>query len=183
MQPIVGYYSDRTWKRLGRRRPYFLFGAIVATLALFVMPNSSALWIAAGLLWILDASINVSMEPFRAYVGDQLPPSSARGYAMQSFFIGVGSVIASLLPWLLAKAGVAKYRGAGEIPDTVKYAFYFGGTMLFIAVGWTVVSTREYPPEQLEAFDDAASCAMRQVDRASARTRRRSGWLLGGRRC
>jgi maltose/moltooligosaccharide transporter len=157
VQPIVGYYSDRTWNRLGRRRPYFLVGAIIATLALFAMPNSSALWMAAGLLWILDASINVSMEPFRAYVGDQLRPSQRpTGYAMQSFFIGVGSVIASLLPWLLTKVGVGNTAGVGEIPDTVKYAFYFGGTMLFLAVGWTVFSTREYPPDQLTKFDDAA---------------------------
>ena len=99
VQPVVGYFSDRTWTRLGRRRPYFLAGAILATLALFVMPNSPTLWIAAGTLWILDASINISMEPFRAFVGDQLPPSQrASGYAMQSFFIGVGAIVASLLP-------------------------------------------------------------------------------------
>lgn len=156
VQPIVGYYSDRTWTRLGRRRPYFLFGAVIATFALFFMPNSPALWMAAGLLWILDASINVSMEPFRAYVGDQLPPSQRpTGYAMQSFFIGVGSVIASLLPWILAHLGVGNTAAAGEIPDTVRYAFYFGGTMLFLAVGWTVFSTREYPPHVLTSFDDA----------------------------
>jgi maltose/moltooligosaccharide transporter len=157
VQPIVGYYSDRTWNRLGRRRPYFLAGAIFATLALFAMPNSSALWIAAGLLWILDASINVSMEPFRAYVGDQLAPNQRpAGYAMQSFFIGVASVIASLLPWILSKVGVANTADVGAIPDTVKYAFYFGGAMLFLAVGWTVFSTREYPPDRLARFDDAA---------------------------
>lgn len=160
VQPLVGYYSDRTWNRLGRRRPYFLFGAIIATLALFAMPNSPALWIAAGLLWILDASINVSMEPFRAYVGDQLPPSQRpSGYAMQSFFIGVGSVIASLLPWLLAKFGVGNTAAAGEIPETVKYAFYFGGFVLLSAVGWTVASTREYAPNVLKRFDDAAGVA------------------------
>jgi len=154
VQPIVGYYSDRTWTKLGRRRPYFLFGALAATIALFFMPNSSALWIAAGLLWILDASINVAMEPFRAYVGDQLPTEQRpSGYAMQSFFIGVGSVIASLLPWMLAKAGIANTAGPGEIPDTVRFAFYVGGAILFIAVGWTIVSTREYPPELLRAFD------------------------------
>jgi maltose/moltooligosaccharide transporter len=154
VQPIVGYYSDRTWTSLGRRRPYFLFGAIAATLALFYMPNSPTLWIAAGLLWILDASINVAMEPFRAYVGDQLPTEQRpSGYAMQSFFIGVGSVIASLLPWLLTKAGVGNTAGPGEIPDTVKYAFYFGGAVLFLAVGWTIVSTREYPPDVLKSFD------------------------------
>jgi maltose/moltooligosaccharide transporter len=170
VQPIVGYYSDRTWTRLGRRRPYFLFGAIAATLALFFMPNSSALWIAAGLLWILDASINVSMEPFRAYVGDQLPPPQRpRGYAMQSFFIGIASVIASLLPWILAKLGVANVAAPGEIPDTVKYAFYFGGTMMLGAVSWTVFSTREYPPDELRNFADAGVVRNRPLDVHRAR--------------
>src|ERR687897_745634 len=118
VQPIVGYYSDRTWTRLGRRRPYFLFGAIAATLALFFMPNSPTLWIAAGLLWILDASINVSMEPFRALVGDMLPNRQrAFGFAMQSLFIGVGAIVASALPWILANvAGVANTAAPGELP-------------------------------------------------------------------
>ncbi|MGH8032216.1 MAG: MFS transporter [Luteimonas sp.] len=156
VQPIVGYLSDRTWNRFGRRRPYFLIGAVLATLALFAMPNSPTLWIAAGLLWVLDASINISMEPFRAYVGDQLAPRQrATGYAMQSFFIGVGSVVAGLLPWLLEKAGVANTAPEGQIPDTVRYAFYFGAAALLVAVGWTVLRTREYSPEQLAGFDDA----------------------------
>jgi maltose/moltooligosaccharide transporter len=158
VQPIIGYLSDRTWTRLGRRRPYFLVGAVLATLALLCMPNSPVLWVAAGLLWVLDASINISMEPFRAFVGDQLTPRQRpHGYAMQSFFIGVGSVVASLLPWLLAKMGVSNVAGAGHIPDTVKYAFYLGGVVLLVSVLWTVLSTREYPPEQLNAFDDNAS--------------------------
>jgi maltose/moltooligosaccharide transporter len=123
VQPIVGYYSDRTWNGLGRRRPYFLAGAVLTTLALFAMPNSPSLWIAAGLLWILDASLNISMEPFRAFVGDQLSPKQRpTGYAMQSFFIGIGAVVASLLPWLLATAGVQNSAEPGGIPDTVKYA-------------------------------------------------------------
>jgi len=156
VQPIIGYLSDRTWTRLGRRRPYFLIGAVLATLALLCMPNSPALWVAAGLLWVLDASINISMEPFRAFVGDQLPPRQRPlGYAMQSFFIGVGSVVASLLPWILAKLGVSNVAGVGGIPDTVKYAFYLGGAVLLVSVGWTIFSTPEYPPEQLEAFDDS----------------------------
>ncbi|KAF1688179.1 MFS transporter [Pseudoxanthomonas broegbernensis] len=156
VQPVVGYFSDRTWTRLGRRRPYFLAGAILATLALFAMPNSPTLWIAAGMLWILDASINISMEPFRAFVGDQLPSSQrAGGYAMQSFFIGAGAIVASLLPWLLARAGVANTAAPGEVPDTVRYAFYFGGAVLFAAIGWTVLRTREYPPEALARFDGA----------------------------
>jgi len=156
VQPIVGYFSDRTWNGLGRRRPYFLAGAVLATLALLAMPNSPSLWIAAGLLWVLDASINISMEPFRAFVGDQLPPAQRpTGYAMQSFFIGIGSVIASLLPWLLAQAGVGNTAGPGQVPDTVRYAFYFGGAVLLLSILWTVLSTREYPPEALDAFDDA----------------------------
>jgi maltose/moltooligosaccharide transporter len=155
VQPIVGHLSDRTWTRLGRRRPYFLIGAVLSTLALLVMPNSPALWVAAGLLWILDATINISMEPFRAFVGDQLPPRQRPlGYAMQSFFIGVGSVVASLLPWLLSKLGISNVAGTGSIPDTVKYAFYIGGAVLLVSVLWTVLSTREYPPEQLESFAD-----------------------------
>ena len=156
VQPIVGYFSDRTWNGLGRRRPYFLGGAILATLALLAMPNSPTLWIAAGLLWMLDASINISMEPFRAFVGDQLPSSQrATGYALQSFFIGTGSVVASLLPWLLAHWGVSNTAPPGAIPDTVKFAFYAGAVALFGAIGWTVLSTREYPPETLASFDVA----------------------------
>ena len=170
VQPIIGYFSDRTWNALGRRRPYFLGGAILATLALIAMPNSPALWFAAGLLWILDASINVSMEPFRAFVGDQLPSAQRpAGYAMQSFFIGVGSVVASLLPWWFAHLGVANTAAAGAIPDTVKYSFYAGAVALFGAIAWTVLSTREYPPEQLQAFDSAPALP--------ERPRGHSGWL------
>ena len=154
VQPIVGYFSDRTWNGLGRRRPYFLGGAILATLALLAMPNSPTLWVAAGLLWMLDASINISMEPFRAFVGDQLPSSQrATGYALQSFFIGTGSVVASLLPWLLTQWGVSNTAPPGGIPDTVKFAFYAGAVALFGAIGWTVLSTREYPPATLASFD------------------------------
>src|SRR4249919_635989 len=143
VQPIVGYLSDRTWTGLGRRRPYFLVGAVLASLALFLFPNVPALWIAAGMLWMLDASINISMEPFRAFVGDQLAPEQrASGYAMQSFFIGVGAVVASLLPWLLAKYGVSNTAGPGEVPDTVRYAFYAGGAVLLLAIAWTVLRTR-----------------------------------------
>ena len=155
VQPIIGHYSDRTWNRLGRRRPYFLVGAVFASLALLWMPNAPVLWVAAGLLWILDASINVSMEPFRAFVGDQLPTHQRpTGYAMQSFFIGVGAVIASMLPWILAQFGVANVAADSGIPDTVKYAFYAGGAVLIGAVFWTILSTREYPPAQLHSFTD-----------------------------
>ena len=175
VQPIVGYFSDRTWNVLGRRRPYFLGGAILATLALIAMPNSPALWFAAGLLWILDASINISMEPFRAFVGDQLPSEQRPSrYAMQSFFIGVGSVVASMLPWAFAHYGVSNTAAAGVIPDTVKYSFYAGAAALFGAIAWTVMSTREYPPEQLAAFD--TSTVRRPAAEAHARARH-SGWL------
>jgi maltose/moltooligosaccharide transporter len=183
VQPIVGHLSDRTWNRLGRRRPYFLVGAVLASLALFAMPNSPALWIAAGLLWVLDASINISMEPFRAFVGDQLAPRQRpSGYAMQSFFIGVGSVVASLLPWLLAQAGVGNTAGPGEVPDTVRYAFYFGGAVLLLALGWTVLRTREYPPEVLVAFDDAQP-AVAAIAPSTPGVRRKGqgiAWLLAG---
>ena len=178
VQPIVGYFSDRTWNSLGRRRPYFLGGAILATLALIAMPNSPTLWIAAGLLWMLDASINISMEPFRAFVGDQLPSSQRpTGYVLQSFFIGVGSVVASLLPWLLAQWGVSNTAAPGAIPDTVKFAFYAGAVALFGAIGWTILSTREYPPEQLAAFDIARAPRDLQADSVGAQ---RSGWLWLG---
>jgi len=167
VQPIVGYFSDRTWGPLGRRRPYFLAGAILATLALIAMPNSPVLWVAAGLLWILDASINISMEPFRAFVGDQLPSAQRpTGYAMQSFFIGVGSVVASALPWAFAKYGISNTAAAGAIPDTVKYAFYAGAVALFGAIGWTVLSTREYPPDQLAEFDRSRPARLERPGRA-----------------
>lgn len=155
VQPIIGYLSDRTWHPYwGRRRPYFFIGAILATLALFIMPNSSALWIAGGMLWVLDASINISMEPFRAFVGDKLNAKQrTSGFAMQSFFIGIGSVIAALLPWVFANwFGISKTADVGEIPDSVKYSFYFGGIAFFAAVMYTVFTTKEFPPESIEQF-------------------------------
>ena len=155
VQPIIGHLSDHTWGRLGRRRPYFLTGAILSTLALLLMPNSSALWMAAGLLWILDASINISMEPFRAFVADMLPDSQrVKGFAMQSVFIGLGAVIASALPWLLVNAaGVSSSAAAPHtIPMTVKLSFYLGSMVFLGAVLWTIATTREYPPPDLEAF-------------------------------
>lgn len=155
VQPIIGYLSDNTWGRLGRRRPYFLIGAIFTTLAIFIMPHSPTLWIAAGMLWIMDASINIAMEPFRAFVGDNLPKSQrTQGYAMQSFFIGIGAVVASALPYILTHYfDVANTAPAGEIADSVRYAFYFGGAVLLIAVSWTVVSSKEYSPEELASFN------------------------------
>ncbi len=180
VQPIVGYWSDRTWTRLGRRRPYFLYGALGASAALVLMPHSPTLWIAAGMLWVLDASINVSMEPFRAFVADQMPPRQRpRGYAMQSFFIGTGAIVASALPWLLAQAGVANTAAAGEIPDTVRYAFYAGAVVLLASVGWTVLRTREYPPETLASFDDAEPAQAANAPRPPA-AGRAVAWLGAG---
>ncbi|REL38236.1 MFS transporter [Rhodohalobacter sp. SW132] len=155
VQPIIGYFSDRTWTRLGRRRPYFLYGAIAASAALVIMPNSPVLWVAAGMLWILDASINVSMEPFRAFVGDMLPSEQrTKGFAMQSFFIGTGAVVASALPWMMTNwFGVANTAPEGVIPPSVKWSFYIGAAIFFLAVLWTVLRTREYTPEELEAFE------------------------------
>lgn len=154
VQPIIGQMSDRTWGPLGRRRPYFLVGAILSTIALIFMPNSSALWIAAGLLWILDASINVSMEPFRAFVADMLPDEQrTRGFAMQSFMIGLGSIVAFALPWILTNIFKIPTTGeTGGIPWIVKLSFYIGAVVFFCAVLWTVISTREYPPENMEDF-------------------------------
>jgi maltose/moltooligosaccharide transporter len=158
VQPVIGYMSDRTWTRLGRRRPYFLVGAILASAALVLMPRSPTLWFAGALLWLLDGSINISMEPFRALVGDQLGPRQRpTGYAVQSFFIGVGAVVASMLPWILARAGVS--NTGGVIPDTVRLAFDVGAAVMLGAIGWTIIRTREYPPEVLLSFDDAQPVA------------------------
>jgi maltose/moltooligosaccharide transporter len=153
VQPIIGYYSDRTWHRKwGRRRPFFAIGAILATLALFLMPNSTALWMAVIMLWLLDASINISMEPFRAFVGDMLPNEQrTSGFAMQSFFIGLGAIIASALPWIFTNwFGISNIAADGGIPDSVKWSFYLGGIAYFCAVMWTVLKTSEYPPDDLE---------------------------------
>ena len=157
IQPIIGHMSDRTWNRLGRRRPYFLVGAILASLAIIIMPNSPALWVAAGMLWIMDASINVSMEPFRAFVGDMLPSEQrTTGFSMQSFFIGTGAIIASALPYMMTNwLGISNVAAEGTIPDSVKYSFYIGGLVFFLAVLWTVLTTKEYSPEELEKFSKA----------------------------
>ncbi len=156
VQPIIGYFSDRTWNRLGRRRPFFLGGAIVACLALVMMPKSSSLWMAAGMLWIMDASINITMEPFRAFVGDNLPAAQrTTGFAMQSFFIGTGAVVASLLPWFLTRAfDVSNVAPAGVIPDSVKWSFYLGAIVLLGAVLWTVTRSTEYSPDEMASFDE-----------------------------
>ncbi len=164
VQPIIGAMSDRTWGPLGRRRPYFLVGAILSSLALVLMPNCSALWMAAGLLWILDASINVSMEPFRAFVADKSPAAQqGTGFAMQSFFIGVGAVIAGMLPWILKNWFHVSSDTSAEnvIPPNVKISFYVGAAAFLGAVLWTVFTTREYPPEDVEAFRRRKNCEQR----------------------
>ncbi len=159
VQPIIGYWSDRTWNKLGRRRPFFLAGALLASTSLLIMPNSFALWMAAGMLWIMDASINVTMEPFRAFVGDNLPAAQrTKGFAMQSFFIGTGAVIASMLPWMLTNwFGLENTAPEGVISDTVKWSYYLGAGVFLLAVLWTVFKSFEYPPDKLNSFSDNQS--------------------------
>lgn len=154
IQPIIGHLSDKTWNRLGRRKPYFLLGAILSSLALLFMPNAPALWVAAGMLWIMDASINVTMQPFRAFIGDMLPHEQRTiGFAVQTFFIGVSSVVASICPWVFANfLHLANTAPAGEIPPSVKWSFYAGGLAFIATVLWTVLRIREYSPEELDAF-------------------------------
>jgi len=156
VQPIVGYFSDKTWHpRLGRRRPFFLIGAILASIALIFMPNSPVLWVAAGMLWIMDASINISMEPFRALVADMLPSAQrTSGFAVQTFFIGIGAVVASALPYMLTEwFDVSNTAPAGKIPDSVKLSFYLGGFAFFSAVIWSVMRTKEYPPQEFRKYN------------------------------
>lgn len=149
VQPIIGYMSDHTWGKLGRRRPYFFVGAILSSVALLIMPQSSGLWMAAGLLWILDTSINISMEPFRAFVADILPPQQrTRGFAMQSLFIGIGAVFASVLPYILHTVWkVDRFYSGHAIPASVRISFYVGAIVFFGAVLYTVYRTKEYPPD------------------------------------
>ena len=152
MQPIIGYMSDRTWHPTwGRRRPYFFVGALLSTICLFLMPNSGSLWMAAGLLWILDTSGNIAMEPFRAFVADKLPEEQrTRGFAMQSFLIGLGGSIASALPWIMSHVfHVSTSSTTGGIPPSVKFAFYTGGAIFLVAVLYTVFTSKEYPPADI----------------------------------
>jgi maltose/moltooligosaccharide transporter len=179
VQPLIGHYSDRTWGRFGRRRPYFFAGALLAALALIGLPNAPALVAAAVFLWLLDASLNVSMEPFRAYVGDMVcAQQRTAGYAFQTWFIGAGAVLGSLAPAILAAMGVENTAPAGIIPPSVRYSFYNGAFAIFLAVLWTVVSTREYSPEQMASFGHD------QIDDKSATplTASASGpyWLAAG---
>lgn len=155
VQPIIGYLSDRTWHpKFGRRKPFFFIGAVLSTIALFFAPYSSALWMAAGALWILDASINISMEPFRALVADKLPDSQrSYGFVVQTLIIGIGTWVASNLPWLMTQMGVPNTAPAGVVPDSVKFAFGIGALVLFTSILYTILTTEEYPPEDLEEFE------------------------------
>jgi len=183
VQPIIGYLSDKTWTPFGRRRPFILLGAVLTTLSLFIFPHASALWFAASMLWILDSSINVANEPFRAYIGDSLPNKQRPlGFVTQSFFIGIGAVIASSFPYILTNVfDVSNTSAPGVIPDAVKYAFYFGGTVLILTVAWTVFTSKEYTPEQMAAFSVAK-------EKANAEERKQNispgpinlVWLIGG---
>ncbi len=155
VQPIIGYMSDRTWhSKWGRRRPFFFIGAVLASIALFLMPQSTMLWMAAVLLWVLDASINISMEPFRAFVGDKLTSTQrTTGFATQTFFIGLGAVIASLLPYLFTNVfNISNTAPEGQIGDSVKYSFYIGAVVFFVSVLWTVLTSDELPPENIEEW-------------------------------
>ncbi|WP_405205868.1 MFS transporter [Aquimarina sp. LLG6339-5] len=154
VQPVIGYLSDRTWNpRWGRRRPYFLIGAIFSSIALFFVPHSPALWVAAGFLWILDASINISMEPFRALVADKLPESQrSYGFVIQTLIIGIGTWIASNLPWMVSQLGVSDSAANGVVPMSVKVAFAIGAFVFLISILYTVFTTTEYPPEDMEEF-------------------------------
>ncbi len=157
VQPIIGYLSDRTWHpKWGRRRPFFFIGAVLSSFALFLMPQATVLWMAAVLLWVLDASINISMEPFRAFVGDKLPSSQrTTGFATQTFFIGLGAVIASLLPYIFTNYfHLSNTAPAGQIGDSVKYSFYIGAIVFLASVLWTVLTTNEFPPENIETWEE-----------------------------
>nr|WP_319641037.1 MFS transporter [Porphyrobacter sp. ULC335] len=188
VQPIIGHLSDKTWSpRFGRRRPFFLIGALLASLALFVMPNAPVLWVAAGMLWVMDASLNITMEPFRAFVGDNLPDRQrTKGYAMQSFFIGTGAVLAGALPWVMTNwMGLSNVAPEGQIPDTVQWSFYIGGAALLAAVAWTVFTTKEYSPEELARFNAAhnsGNAASRVAMQRSAAQFTSGGvaWIIAG---
>ncbi|MEZ5469055.1 MAG: MFS transporter [Lysobacterales bacterium] len=154
VQPLIGYFSDRTWHPiLGRRRPYFLMGAILASIALLFMPHSPTLWMAVGMLWVLDASINISMEPFRALVADKLPEQQrSYGFVLQTLIIGIGTWVASNLPWFVNQMGVSNEAAPGVVPASVKIAFAIGAFVFLASILVTVFTTQEYPPEDLERF-------------------------------
>jgi maltose/moltooligosaccharide transporter len=179
VQPIIGHWSDKTWhKKWGRRRPFFMVGAIFASLSLFVFPNVTEIWMAAIMLWLLDASINVSMEPFRAFVGDMLPDSQrTTGFAMQSFFIGTGAVISSLLPYILTEFGVANQAPEGVIPDSIRISFIAGAVVYMAAISYTVFTTREYSPGELKSFGEYNDSGREVTIKTAASSFSRKGWI------
>ncbi|MBS1597597.1 MAG: MFS transporter [Bacteroidetes bacterium] len=175
VQPIIGYMSDRTWHPWwGRRRPYFFVGAVLSTICLFLMPNSGSLWMAAGLLWILDTSGNIAMEPFRAFIADKLPDSQrTQGFAMQSFLIGIGGSIASALPLIMSNVfHVSNVSENGSIPHSVRYSFYTGGSIFLAAVMYTVFTSKEYPPadigyrEKVKESNKGFGAGIREINHA-----------------
>lgn len=183
VQPYIGHLSDRTWLgKWGRRRPFFIAGAIVASLALFVFPSAHYLWVAAVLLWLLDAGINVAMEPFRAFVGDMLPESQrTKGFAMQSLFIGLGAVISSFLPFILTRLGVSNEAPEGVIPDSVRISFIAGAAVFILAVAYTVFTTREYSPEERKSFGETEADVVTDIKSGTGLFYRRGmAWLVAG---
>jgi maltose/moltooligosaccharide transporter len=170
VQPIIGHYSDRTWNKLGRRKPYFLVGAILSSIALVVLPNSGlltsilpVLWMGAGMVMIMDASFNVSMEPFRALVADNLPESQrTSGFAIQTFLIGIGAVVGSALPSLLAQMGFSQEAGASGVADNIRYSFYIGAVVFMAAILVTVFFSKEYPPEQYAQYHGQADTDVKE---------------------
>jgi len=170
VQPIIGHYSDRTWNKLGRRKPYFLVGAILSSIALVILPNSGlltsvlpVLWMGAGMVMIMDASFNVSMEPFRALVADNLPESQrTSGFAIQTFLIGIGAVVGSALPSLLAQMGFSQDAGASGVADNIRYSFYIGAVVFMAAILVTVFFSKEYPPEQYAQYHGQADTDVKE---------------------
>jgi maltose/moltooligosaccharide transporter len=181
VQPLIGYHSDRTWSRFGRRRPYFLAGAVFAALALLGLPNTGMLLVAAAFLWLLDASLNVAMEPFRAFAGDMTPDDQrAQAFAFQTCFIGAGAVVGSLAPALFNWLGIANTAPDGVIPPSVRYSFYLGALAMVISVGWTVLRVREYSPDEMTAFEGGAAVGDGEVQQPLVYPRSGPAWLIVG---
>ncbi len=181
VQPLIGYHSDRTWSGFGRRRPYFLAGAVLAALALLGLPNTGMLLVAAAFLWLLDASLNVAMEPFRAFAGDMTPDDQrAQAFAFQTCFIGAGAVVGSLAPALFNWLGIANTAPDGVIPPSVRYSFYLGALAMVISVGWTVLRVREYSPDEMTAFEGGAAVGDGEVQQPLVYPRSGPAWLIVG---
>ncbi|MDF8331832.1 MFS transporter [Novosphingobium cyanobacteriorum] len=179
VQPLIGHWSDRTWGRFGRRRPYFVAGALLAGLALLGLPNAGMLFAAAVFLWLLDASLNVAMEPFRAFVGDMTPPDQrAQGFALQTWFIGAGAVLGSLAPVIFNALGIPNTAPEGVVPPSVRYSFYLGAFAIIAAVAWTAFSVREYSPQELAAFGDEPAGA--EANQPLVYPARGVLWIAGG---